>query len=56
MHVQCNVISAETLKAAQKHPVNYPGLMVRVTGYSAQFAELDVTVQNDIISRTEHSF
>jgi formate C-acetyltransferase len=55
MHVQCNVISADTLKDAQKHPENYPGLMVRVAGYSAQFADLDVTVQNDIISRTEHS-
>jgi len=54
MHVQCNVISAETLKDAQEHPEKYPGLMVRVTGYSAQFADLDVTVQNDIISRTEH--
>ena len=56
MHVQCNVVSAETLKDAQKHPEKYPGLMVRVTGYSAQFADLDATVQNDIISRTEHSF
>jgi formate C-acetyltransferase len=55
MHVQCNVISADTLKDAQKHPENYPGLMVRVAGYSAQFADLDVTVQDDIISRTEHS-
>ena len=55
MHVQCNVVSADTLKDAQKHPENYPGLMVRVAGYSAQFADLDVNVQNDIISRTEHS-
>ena len=55
MHVQCNVVSADTLKDAQKHPEEYPGLMVRVAGYSAQFAELDVSVQNDIISRTEHS-
>jgi formate C-acetyltransferase len=55
MHVQCNVVSADTLKDAQKHPEEYPGLMVRVAGYSAQFADLDVDVQNDVISRTEHS-
>jgi pyruvate-formate lyase len=29
--------------------------MVRVAGYSAQFADLDVRMQDDIISRTEHS-
>jgi formate C-acetyltransferase len=55
MHMQFNVVSADTLKDAQKDPENYPGLMVRVSGYSAQFADLDVDVQNDIISRSEHS-
>ena len=55
MHMQFNVVSADTLKDAQEHPENYPGLMVRVAGYSAQFADLDVNVQNDIISRTEHN-
>jgi len=32
-----------------------PEFYEMVAGYSAQFADLDVDVQNDIISRTEHS-
>jgi pyruvate-formate lyase len=30
--------------------------VVRVVGYSAFFVELEKSVQDDIISRTEHSF
>ena len=52
-HVQFNVVSADTLKAAQKEPENYPGLLVRVAGYSAFFAELSKVIQDDIIERTE---
>ncbi|MBM3710266.1 MAG: hypothetical protein FJW61_07595, partial [Actinobacteria bacterium] len=54
-HVQFNVVSNEILKAAQKKPSEYRSLMVRVAGYSAYFTELAEEVQNDIISRTEHS-
>jgi formate C-acetyltransferase len=54
-HVQFNVVSSDVLKSAQSHPEKYPGLMVRVAGYSAYFIDLDVDVQNDIISRTELS-
>ncbi|MDP4145017.1 MAG: formate C-acetyltransferase [Bacillota bacterium] len=53
-HVQFNVISADTLRDAQKHPENYKGLVVRVAGYSAFFVELSKEIQNDIIARTEH--
>jgi formate C-acetyltransferase len=53
-HIQFNVISAETLREAQKHPENYKGLVVRVAGYSAFFIELSIEIQNDIIARTEH--
>lgn len=52
-HVQFNVVSADTLKAAQKEPEKYPGLLVRVAGYSAFFAELSKIIQDDIIERTE---
>ncbi|QCX33139.1 formate C-acetyltransferase [Caloramator sp. E03] len=55
-HVQFNVISAETLREAQRHPEKYQNLVVRVAGYSAIFVELDEAIQNDIIRRTEHSF
>lgn len=55
-HIQFNVVSADTLKDAQKHPEKYQNLVVRVAGYSAIFVELDKSIQNDIISRTEHRF
>ena len=52
--IQFNVVSAETLREAQKHPENYKDLVVRVVGYSAFFVELEKAVQDDIIKRTEH--
>ena len=54
-HVQFNVVSNETLRAAQENPAEHQNLMVRVAGYSAYFVELAQEVQNDIISRTEHA-
>ena len=54
-HAQFNVISAETLKDAQNHPERYPHLIVKVAGYSAYFAELDRSVQDEIIARTEYA-
>ncbi|MCB2295631.1 glycyl radical protein [Clostridium algoriphilum] len=55
MHVQFNVVSRETLLDAQKNPDNYKSLVVRVAGYSAHFASLDQTIQDDIIMRTEQT-
>jgi formate C-acetyltransferase len=52
MELQINVISAETLRDAQKNPDNYKNLVVRVAGFSAYFVELHITGQNDLISRT----
>lgn len=53
-HIQFNVVSAETLKDAQKHPENYRDLIVRVAGYSDYFNDLGEDLQNEIIRRTEH--
>jgi formate C-acetyltransferase len=53
LHVQFNVISAETLRDAQKNPEKYRDLLIRVTGYSAFFTDLDPEIQEDIIARTE---
>ena len=53
-HIQINVVDDETLRAAQEHPENYRGLMVRVAGYMAYFTELDRDAQNSIIYRTTH--
>ena len=55
MEMQINVISAQTLKDAQKNPDDYKDLVVRVAGFSAYFVELHITGQNDLISRTELS-
>jgi formate C-acetyltransferase len=51
-HIQFNVISADTLKAAQKEPEKYRNLIVRVAGYSDYFNNLSKTLQDEIISRT----
>jgi len=53
-HIQFNVVTAETLKDAQKHPEKYKDLIVRVAGYSDYFVDLGQDLQNEIIRRTEH--
>jgi formate C-acetyltransferase len=52
-HIQFNVVSAETLKDAQKHPEKYRDLIVRVAGYSDYFNDLGTELQDEIIKRTE---
>ena len=54
-HVQFNTIDKDLLCAAQRRPQDYPTLMVRVAGYSAYWNELSPTLQEDILSRTEHA-
>lgn len=54
-HIQFNVVTAETLREAQKHPEKYRDLIVRVAGYSDYFVDLSESLQNEIIRRTEHS-
>jgi len=54
-HVQFNVVNKKMLLQAQDQPANHKDLIVRVAGYSAFFAELDKSAQDDIISRTEHA-
>ena len=54
MQLQPNVVSTETLKDAQKHPENYPDLVVKVGGYNAVFVDLGTPIQNDIINRLEN--
>ncbi len=56
MHVQFNIMSSETMKAAQKNPELYKDMLVRVAGYSAYFVELGKPLQKDLIQRTELNF
>ena len=54
-HIQCNVVDADTLREAQKHPEDYRDLIVRVAGYSDYFNDLGEDLQNEIICRTEQT-
>ncbi len=54
-HIQFNPVDVETLKDAQKHPENYPDLIVKVSGYSFRYIDLSKSLQDDIIARTEFS-
>ena len=53
MELQINIISTDTLRAAQKEPDKHKDLVVRVAGFSAYFVELHPTGQADLIRRTE---
>jgi len=53
-HLQVNVVSSETLRAAQKEPEEYRDLTVKVAGYNAFFTHLNRPLQDSIIARTEH--
>jgi formate C-acetyltransferase len=53
-HIQFNVVDAATLRLAQQHPEQYRSLIVRVAGYSDYFCDLNKTLQDEIITRTEH--
>ena len=52
-HIQFNVVSAETLRDAQRNPENYQDMLVRVAGYSAYFTSLSPEIQDNIIRRAE---
>ncbi len=51
--LQLNAVNRDVLLDAQKHPEDYPNLIVRVWGWSGYFCELDSNYQNHIIARTE---
>jgi formate C-acetyltransferase len=54
MQVQCNIIDRATLEEAREHPENHPHLLVRVSGYTAYFTDLNPHMQEEIITRTEY--
>ena len=51
--IQGNVTDAATLRDAQKHPENYEGLQVRVTGWNWRFNDMTPDYQDEIIHRLE---
>lgn len=54
--LQPTVVSTEVLKTAQQNPEPYRNIVVKVGGYSAYFVDLGKEIQDEVISRTEHSF
>lgn len=53
--LQINMLDADMLRDAQKHPQDYKNLLVRVTGYNAYFAGIGKELQDEIIARESHS-
>jgi formate C-acetyltransferase len=54
METQYNIVSTETLRAAQADPETYRDLVVRIAGFSAYFVELTKDGQDDVIRRNEN--
>jgi pyruvate-formate lyase len=54
--VQINVADRTILEDARRNPEKHSDLLVRVSGFSAQFVGLSDVVQQDILSRTEQHF
>jgi pyruvate-formate lyase len=53
--LQFNFTGNEALLDAQQHPDRHRNLVVRVSGFSAYFVELDSEVQHDVIRRRAHT-
>ena len=54
MQLQVNVLDPQILIEARDHPGRHPGLLVRVSGYSAYFDDLSPEMKQEIIDRTLH--
>ena len=54
-HVQFNVVAKETLIDARNNPAAHRDLVVRIAGYSAYFVQLNDSMQEEVINRTEHT-
>jgi formate C-acetyltransferase len=52
LHIQCNIMFYEMLLDAKETPEKYPQLLVRVSGYSACFKDLNDTMKEKIITRS----
>ncbi|MFH1215764.1 MAG: pyruvate formate lyase family protein [Pseudomonadota bacterium] len=52
--VQFNIMTYQMLLDAKKHPEKYPELMVRVSGYSAYFKDLNEMMKDELITRTQY--
>lgn len=51
--MQMNILDSATLINAKRHPEKYPGLIVRVWGFSAYFVDLPESYQDVLIERAQ---
>ncbi len=56
IELQVTATNAEELRAAMKDPEHYNHIIVRIGGYSDYFTSLSTALQEEVISRMEHSF
>jgi pyruvate formate-lyase/glycerol dehydratase family glycyl radical enzyme len=54
MEIQFNIIDHKTLEDAFHNPEKYPELLVRVSGYTAYFKDLNPQMKKEVIDRTEY--
>jgi pyruvate formate-lyase/glycerol dehydratase family glycyl radical enzyme len=54
MEIQFNITSREKFIEEMAHPASHPELLVRVSGYTAYFKDLNPQMQKEIIDRTEY--
>lgn len=54
MEIQFNITPYQDFINAVEHPDDYPELLVRVSGYTAYFKDLNPQMQKEIIDRTEY--
>jgi pyruvate-formate lyase len=52
--LQINMLDADMLREAQRHPEDYRTLLVRITGYNAYFTSIGRELQDEIIARESH--
>jgi len=53
-HIMVTVVDRGTLEDAMEHPEKYPDLIVRVSGFSAVFVDLERDIQEELISRVNY--
>lgn len=53
--VQFNIMTYQMLEESRQHPDRYPELMVRVSGYSAYFKDLNEMMKEELITRTQYN-
>jgi formate C-acetyltransferase len=54
MEIQFNITTHDTFVEAAKHPEKHRELLVRVSGYTAYFKDLNPRMQKEVIDRTEY--